>query len=403
MRILVVSNLYPPVVRGGYELECRAVSEHLGRTHAVTVLTSRLDRESVPRAEDGIRRHLPFLEYTFADSLAAPVRAIEGVRAMRQALADVDPDLIFVWNGAQLPHAALRVALDSARPVAFRVCEPWFGRLFCGDPFMRHLLPGDTGLRAVWASGMRAFNRWPELRVDPRRRTRAAVSWNSHAVRDLAGVPTAVEPVLDRVLHSTSPNCSAFSAVQRCPDTRRVVIAFVGRVDEAKGADVAARALGILRARHGVDAILRISGRDGHGTGARISAVEGAIELLGWQSPAQVASLLAAASALVIPSTIPEALPLVCVEGALARVPIVASRTGGIPELLHDEEHALLVQAGDPVALAEAVARILAEPRVTAERVHRAYARAREFSVPRYLAASARFVEEAAAALRTTA
>jgi len=143
VRILVVSNLYPPVIRGGYETECAAVAERLRRHHDVTVLTSRLHRALAPGDECGVRRELTLLEDRFLHSLGAPGGAIEAARTMRRVLAEVDPDLVFIWNGAQLPQAALRIALDSGRPNAFRVCELWFGRLFAGDQFMRHLVPGE--------------------------------------------------------------------------------------------------------------------------------------------------------------------------------------------------------------------------------------------------------------------
>jgi glycosyltransferase involved in cell wall biosynthesis len=400
VRVLVISNLYPPIVKGGYELECAAVAGRLRQSHEVTVLTSGLQGQLASRGESGVRRELPFLNHTLRHSLCAPASAVHAARTMRRTLAETNPELIFVWNGAQLPHAAVGIALDSGRPVAFRVCEPWFGRLFSVDQFTRHLLPGDTGMRAVWAAGMRAVNRWPALRLDPGRPVPAAISWNSHAVRESAGVPRAVEPVLERVLHPTSPHASAFSAVQRVPSRDRVEIAFVGRVDEAKGVDVAIRAMRTLRERHGIDAVLRLAGPCDHRAGPRIDTYGADVELLGWRSPREVAALLATAHALVVPSRVPESFGLVCIEGALARVPIVASRIGGIPECLHDEEHALLVPPGDADALAAALARLLTQRDETTERVARARARAEELSLPRYLAASEEFVEDAVAALR---
>jgi hypothetical protein len=48
-------------------------------------LTSRLDRESAPPDEEGVRRDLPFLEHTFRHSLAAPAWAIEGSHAMQRS------------------------------------------------------------------------------------------------------------------------------------------------------------------------------------------------------------------------------------------------------------------------------------------------------------------------------
>jgi glycosyltransferase involved in cell wall biosynthesis len=396
-----VSNLYPPVVRGGYEVECSSVVERLRAGHDVTVLTSSHDGRAVA-TQPGVHRALPLLDYTKRDSLRAPIAALVGARVMRRTLAAVAPDLVFCWNGAQIPQAALRVALDSATPVAFRVCEHWFGHLFLSDQFMRHLVPGDRGVRRAWAGAMRLVNRHPLLRADALRPAPAAVSWNSETIRRLAGRPPAVAPVLERVIHSTPRFGPVFAAAARRP-SERVEIAFLGRVDERKGAEVAARALIALRDRHGIAAVLRTAGTVEPAVAARLDALRVSVELLGPRPPEDLAALLAQAHILVIPSVWEDPFPLVCIEGALARVPIVASRIGGIPECLHDEEHALLVPPADPDALAAAIARTLGEPEATAARVARARARADDFSLERYLASSERFVEDALEALREPA
>ena len=57
MRILVITDLYPPVGFGGYELECAALVRRLRRSHDVLVLTSDRDRHTAVREED-VRRAL---------------------------------------------------------------------------------------------------------------------------------------------------------------------------------------------------------------------------------------------------------------------------------------------------------------------------------------------------------
>ncbi len=64
-----------------------------------------------------------------------------GPSALRRAALDWGPDLIYAWNGSSIPQAALRVLADSGVPFAVRVCEHWFGGLFCSDQFLRELLP----------------------------------------------------------------------------------------------------------------------------------------------------------------------------------------------------------------------------------------------------------------------
>jgi glycosyltransferase involved in cell wall biosynthesis len=57
-----------------------------------------------------------------------------------------------------------------------------------------------------------------------------------------------------------------------------------------------------------------------------------------------------------------EGIPMVLLEAMTVGVPIVATRVGGVPEVLEDGAHALLVPPGDPGALAGAVERLAASP-----------------------------------------
>jgi glycosyltransferase involved in cell wall biosynthesis len=102
----------------------------------------------------------------------------------------------------------------------------------------------------------------------------------------------------------------------------------------------------------------------------------------------------------VIPSVAHEAFGRVCVEAALARVPVVASRIGGIPEALRDREHALLFEPGDADACAAALAETLGDGPAAQARAARAYDHVQQFSVERFVAAEEAFLEEASARLR---
>lgn len=79
----------------------------------------------------------------------------------------------------------------------------------------------------------------------------------------------------------------------------------------------------------------------------------------------------AAADVFVLPSH-SEGSPNVLLEAMAARVPIVATRVGGVPEIVTSGEHALLVPAGDTEALGAAIARILEHPEVGAALARRA-------------------------------
>ena len=74
----------------------------------------------------------------------------------------------------------------------------------------------------------------------------------------------------------------------------------------------------------------------------------------------------AAADVLVNPSH-SEGSPYVLLEAMAAGLPIVATAVGGVPEMVENNETALLVPAGDPQAMADAIARMLKDEKLAAQ------------------------------------
>ncbi len=74
-----------------------------------------------------------------------------------------------------------------------------------------------------------------------------------------------------------------------------------------------------------------------------------------------VPELLAGADAFVLAST-QEGLPVALMEATSVGLPIVASSIGGVPQVLEDEVDALLVRAGDPGSLVDAMKRLASDP-----------------------------------------
>jgi glycosyltransferase involved in cell wall biosynthesis len=410
VRVLVVSALYPPVAFGGYEVECSAVADRLAEQHEVLVLTGDRERASAVSADAAnrqleVRRELTSLTPDESGALRAPLASLRAVGTARRALAWA-PDLIYVWNGASIPQASLRVFADSRVPLAFRVCEHWFGGLFRRDQFMRELLPEPRGVaRGAWAAGCRLLNRLPALRLNATAPVRTAVSWNSQAIKRMIELPAFIEIVFERVGHSVPRFGDIYAAVTREPAEDPEIV-FVGRVTPYKGVDVAIEALALLRGEHQVPATLTVAGpadRDYAAQLRELASRLGVAEALRWPGslpPESIAELLGKASVMIVPSTWDEPFPLVTIEAALARVPIVASDVGGISEGVADEEHALLFPRSDARAAARALARVLSEPEQTAARVVRAYDRAQSFRLGPYLDSQERFVLDAFSALR---
>jgi glycosyltransferase involved in cell wall biosynthesis/GT2 family glycosyltransferase len=85
------------------------------------------------------------------------------------------------------------------------------------------------------------------------------------------------------------------------------------------------------------------------------------LEWRGWLDDREREEALRRAAIFVLPST-SEGLPMALLEAMAWGRAIVATAVGGVPDVLSDGEDALLVPAGDPAALAGALARLAADP-----------------------------------------
>lgn len=144
---------------------------------------------------------------------------------------------------------------------------------------------------------------------------------------------------------------------------RGPVIVYVGNVKIGKGVKVLVEAMAPLVRRHGRgDALLCVVGSgeaDGEITArVRELGIEANVRLAGRQLHTEVPWWMSAGELLCLPSYL-EGCPNVVLEALASGRGVVATRVGGIPELVHDGENGVLVPPGDPEALADGLARAL--------------------------------------------
>ena len=91
------------------------------------------------------------------------------------------------------------------------------------------------------------------------------------------------------------------------------------------------------------------------------------IDFRGTVTPQQVSELLVDARASLLPSIAYENCPMSILEANASGVPAIAARIGGVPEIVEDTRTGLLVEPGDPAALAAAIDWMALNPRAAAE------------------------------------
>jgi glycosyltransferase involved in cell wall biosynthesis len=87
--------------------------------------------------------------------------------------------------------------------------------------------------------------------------------------------------------------------------------------------------------------------------------VNGNVKFLGWRQ--DIHELMPVFDIFVLPS-LNEGMGRVLVEAMAAGKPVVASRVGGIPDLVHDGETGYLVPPADAKALSDAILKLLKNP-----------------------------------------
>ena len=349
MRLLFVSNLYPPHHIGGYELVCQRTAEGLrARGHDVRVLTSTF--QSGPREDELVHRALS-CAYQPPDHFpdASPSDADLNGSILAGEIAATRPDVVILWNLHGLGMLRLySTALKEARQVATRV--------------------GDYQFWPNWDTSQSIPPELLSVLLDPRLRCAA----NCRTMgEDLARA--GMDPRSIAVLYS--PVESAGSPLPTPPSSPPPLrLLWAGRICRQKGLDVAVDAASILATKHGVPVRLSIAGKGDEmllgsclskvtatGQGERASL---GIEYLGPVDRAQLAQIFPRYHAYLAPSVGHEAFPMTCVEAMAAGVPVVASRLGGLVEITKGGRLGLLFEPGNADALARQLRRLSDEPRL---------------------------------------
>jgi len=353
MRVLVVTNDFPSEidhVRGIFILRQTAALRDLG--HDVSVL--RVVPLAPPIGAKWHKYRALGEGYTYdgirvdvARTLVFPrLRNFELLRAqtgglLRKAIAQIEPDVVHA-HYIQYPGS---IAVDRGKPAV------------------------------ITSHGIDAYD-WPFRREGLRRDAVRTLERADAVVGVSAFIASTLRRLVDRPIDVVFNGGEerTFSAADRTRareelgiSSDRPVLAFAGNLGIAKGIFDLAKAL------RGLDPtpLLLIAG-DGPYKNDFAQALGEAgvpVRFFGNVRNDMVATIFAAADAVTLPSH-KEGLPVTICEAMLAGKPVIATRVGGIAEIVRHEETGLLADAHDPDALHALFARVFAD-RAAAEEMGR--------------------------------
>jgi glycosyltransferase involved in cell wall biosynthesis len=352
MRILMVSNLWPPEVVGGAEQYAAALAGRLrGAGHDVNVVTLGVD------GPDVVRSVAPW-PYPIQDSPSQPA-------ARRLLFHAVD-----LYNPRAL--TALDAVIDDLAPdVVHSHAVQGLSSVALTEPTKRGIAHVHT-LHDYWLLCQRNSMVHRDGRsCEPRCRSCVGISWiRNQAVRKAPpGVVLAVSQAIAReheqigwvaprlrVLYNPVEIVAGSRTLPRGAG-RPLTFGFLGRLAIDKGVGTLLEAF----ARADLpDARLVIAGRgplerDVRAAGPNVVAA-------GWVSADRKEALLDDLDCLVAPSQWKDPAPVVLNEARGRGIPVIGSTMGGVPELVAPECQPLLFPPGDVDALAARLSTFAANP-----------------------------------------
>lgn len=374
MRILVLTNYYPPFELGGWGQLTQEMVEGLrARGHLVRVLTSNYRAQETVGPETGVARVLHLsspdhLSYHASYSLRFRRWREQNLRSLAGEMRAFDPEILFI-NGMWNLDPALAVAAEDRMPgrVVYYLASPWPTD---PDPHLAYwTLPAARGLRR-WPKRVAG---WVVLRTflgsrNGRRPRMGRVLCVSEYMRqylvEQVGVPAAHTKVVYNGI-----DLDKFPWQERRSPPLPLRLLYAGRLSPDKGVHTAVEGFARFRNIHPEHpACLTVLGegpsfyRDRLGRLAEGLGSTDAVRFRGAVPRHQMPQVLADHDVLVFPSVWQEPLARMVQEAMACGLVVIGTTTGGTEELLVEGETGLTFEAEDAAGLARQMARLVEQP-----------------------------------------
>jgi glycogen(starch) synthase len=387
MKILVLTNLYPPHHAGTFDHHCQMVTESLRlRGHTILVLTSSHGLRTEQR--DGeIERRLQ-LNGVFGHPSVTGVMELKPLEShnndvLRETLDQFQPDVVHVFSLFGLSKSLIFTLYNSKRPVVYDVFDHWLSANVREDPWLHFWnapslpLLAQSKRKALEMSGerirldstaptrlMRGYDRVPGIFGEGK--DRAAVAPNS-----VAGFR------FDRIYFCSQSLKRLTEQVGFCVNHAEVIYpgitaAYIGdlkpagvpmkrfliiaRLTGESGVMTALKALKIARAAR-LDVTLSIYGRGDSSYVADLRSFVVAnqlpVEFLNVSNQnTDLPAVYKRHDVLLHTPEWAEPFPFTALEAMGCGLPVIGARSSGAEELLRHGENALTYPAGDAEELA---------------------------------------------------
>ena len=373
MRILFISNFFPPARPGGYTQWCHEVAERLAeRGHTIGVLTSSYEMAKAPANEQNIYRLLHLegdLDYYQPLHFFTQWKKqhLENLAFLEHTVQDFAPDLIFVWGMWALSKAlpALAEQLLPGR-VVYYLSDYWPSALDMHTTYWQSPAQGwpmqlPKRVLSKVAMSMLAKEGQPDLKLEQ-------VICVSARVRDLlveAGLPVQHA----RIIHGGTD-------IERFQDTRKrehlpghLKLLYAGQLVRHKGVHTAIEAMATLVNKRKISQITLTLVGSGHPDYEaflrNLVERERLQDFVTFHKPVskdKMPAVLQQFDVLIFPSIYEEPLARITQEAMVSGLVVIGTTTGGTKEILRDGETGFTFAPEDSDGLAAQITRLIVDP-----------------------------------------
>ncbi len=374
MKILVVTNLYPPIFLGGYELACQEVCSFMrSRGHQVSILTSSWNVPASLKEED-VQRRLKFR--LWFEPSASRLKKWAGYffnrRIFQKVLKEKKPDLIIAFSLSTLGGLLIDALHRQPVPVVHEIGDtaladeykihPWFV-LWARSEFLSHAFSNLFGFKK------------PELNLR-RSYFRSAYLKNFFSEKNF-------EVLSAPVFHH------GIRRFEKRPFSEKLRgVLYLGRISPEKGIHVFFKALEQVKNASCLKGVpITIAGGAVNkeyeaGLMKQAENLKGRLDIrfTGHLEKDKAIEVLRQHDILVFPSTWDEPFGLAPLEAAANGLAVITTATGGAGEVIQNEINGLHVRREDPEAIAQALIRLAEDGDLRNRLMEAAYRRAESFN-----------------------
>lgn len=389
MRLLIVSNLYPPFARGGAErVASRVANELFVRGHEVSVLSTMpyaglasLRPRVTENDLEPIERFFPLnLYHTLNDHRhAAPVRAAwhladlwnpQPGRVLRDVIHRRAPEAVLTHNlkgiGLSVPAAIRAAGIPHVHTIHDVQLSIPSGLLIAGQERGAF---NSTPLRLLYEAATSRAMGSPDAVVSPSR-------FLADFYRERGFFPKSRMEVLP----NPAPEMTRFPSGERQEGPLRIL--YAGQLEPHKGLRFLLETL----AEADLPYRLQVAGEGSlAGFAADWARKDPRVTFSGAYTLEHLGKLLALCDVMVVPSLCYENSPTVIYESLAAGTPVIASRIGGVGELIREGEDGFLFEPGQAEGLRACLARLAGSVPAFRARKEDIRSRMDAFALPRYV------------------